>query len=58
MSISTYFKDVRAEMKHVSWPSRRLTIIYTVVVVGISLITAAYLGALDFVFAAVIKQII
>lgn len=53
-----YFKDVRAEMKHVSWPSRRLTIVYTVVVVGISLATAIYLGLLDFVLSGFIKQII
>ena len=58
MAISNYFKDVRAEMKHVTWPSRRLTIVYTIVVVMISLLTAAYLGLLDFVFSAVIKAII
>lgn len=53
-----YFKDVRAEMKHVSWPSRRLTITYTIVVVGLSLATAVYLGLLDFVFSGFIKQLI
>ena len=58
MNLTNYFRDVRAEMKHVSWPSRRLTIVYTVVVVLISLVTAAYLGALDFIFAGVIKVII
>ena len=53
-----YFKEVRAEMKHVTWPSRRLTIVYTLVVIAISLATAVYLGLLDYLFAAVIKQII
>ena len=53
-----YFKEVRAEMKHVSWPSRRLTIMYTIVVLAISIATAIYLGLLDYLFAAVIKQII
>lgn len=53
-----YFKNVRAELRHVSWPSRRLTITYTVVVVLISLVTAAYLGLLDFAFAEAIKKII
>ena len=53
-----YFKDVRAEMKHVSWPSRRLTIMYTLVVLAISIATAIYLGLLDYFFAAVIKTII
>lgn len=45
-------------MKHVSWPSRRLTIMYTIVVVAISAATAIYLGLLDYVFSAVIKSII
>lgn len=58
MAITNYIKDVRAEMKHVSWPSRRLTTIYTIVVVVISLAVAAYLGALDYIFSAVIKAII
>ena len=53
-----YFKDVRAEMKHVSWPTRRLTIVYTAVVIGVSVTTAVYLGLLDYVFSAIIKAII
>ena len=53
-----YFRDVRAEIKHVSWPSRRLTIVYTLVVIAISLGTAVYLGLLDYIFEAVIKRII
>ena len=45
-------------MKHVSWPTRRLTAVYTAVVVAISLVVAAYLGALDLIFRAVIEKII
>jgi preprotein translocase subunit SecE len=58
MSITSYFKEVRAEMKHVSWPGRRMVIMYTAVVIGISLGVAIYLGLLDYIFAAVIKKII
>jgi preprotein translocase subunit SecE len=53
-----YFKDVRAEMKHVSWPSAQLTVAYTLVVVGVSVAVAVYLGLLDFVFRLIIEQII
>ncbi|MBY0472855.1 preprotein translocase subunit SecE [Patescibacteria group bacterium] len=53
-----YFKDVRAEMKHVSWPTRRQAVVYTGVVIAVSLGTAIYLGLLDYVFSLVIKQII
>ena len=53
-----YFKDVRAELKHVSWPTRSQTIAYTAVVIIASLGTAVYLGLLDYVFSAVIRHII
>ncbi|MEK7109048.1 MAG: preprotein translocase subunit SecE [Patescibacteria group bacterium] len=58
MSITTYFKEVRAEMKHVSWPTRRQVVVYTAVVIGISLAVAVYLGLLDYVFAELIKLVI
>lgn len=53
-----YFKDVRAELKHVSWPTRLQTITYTIVVIALSLGVAVYLGALDFVFVEAIRKII
>ncbi len=52
-----YLNDVRAEMKHVSWPSRRTTILYTVVVLSVSVATALYLGLLDFIFSTIITRI-
>ncbi len=53
-----YFKDVRAEMKHVSWPTRRQSVIYTGVVIAVSLATAIYLGLLDYFFSFIIQKII
>jgi preprotein translocase subunit SecE len=53
-----YFKEVRGEMRHVSWPSRQQTILYTSIVVGVSLLTAAYLGLLDYIFSLIIQKII
>jgi preprotein translocase subunit SecE len=53
-----YLKEVRAELKHVSWPSRNQTIVFTIVVVAVSLFTAVYLGAWDYLFAAFIKRIV
>ena len=45
-----YFKDTRAELRHVAWPTQTQTIVYTLLVAGISLGIAAYLGAFDFLF--------
>jgi len=56
--MGNYFREVRAEMKHVSWPTRRLTAVYTVVVIVVSIATAVYLGLLDYIFSLVIERII
>ncbi len=57
-SMFNYFKDVRAEMRHVSWPTRRQAIVYTVVVIAVSLVTAVYLGLLDYFFSFIIQKVI
>lgn len=43
-----FFKEVRLELKKVNWPSRRDTVKYTLIVIGASLVIAAFLGGLDF----------
>ncbi|HEX3099806.1 MAG TPA: preprotein translocase subunit SecE [Patescibacteria group bacterium] len=57
--IIQFFRDVRAEMGKVIWPSRRDTIRYTATVIIFSLSMAAVLGAADFGllkgFEAIIK---
>ncbi len=53
-----YFKEVKGEMKHVSWPTRSQALVYTGVVIGVSLATAAYLGGWDYLFSALIQKII
>lgn len=57
--IVQYFRDVRAEMTKVVWPSRRDVIRYTVTVIVFSVVMAAILGAADFGllkgFEAIIK---
>ena len=53
--ISKFFKEVRLELKKVTWPSRQETINYTLMVIGISLGVAIFLGALDWVFTWLIN---
>ena len=54
----TYIREVRAELSHVSWPTPRQTLVYTVLVVSISIVVAAYLGLLDYVFEALLKKLV
>ncbi len=42
-----YFREARMELEKVSWPSRKDTITYSVIVLVLSLATAAFIGALD-----------
>ena len=53
-----YLKDTRGELQHVSWPTRRQAIAYTIVVIVISVLTSFYLGFFDFVFANLLERFI
>lgn len=46
-----YLKDTFAELKHVSWPTHTQTIVYTVLVIVISILTALFIGIFDFGFS-------
>ncbi len=54
MSLIQYLKDTKAELKHVSWPTRKQTLIYTSLVIAISVFVAVYLGVFDFVFSSLL----
>lgn len=56
--IILYFKQVKTETKKVNWPTRKETIRYSLIVVGISLIIAIFLGGFDFIFSNIVKRII
>ena len=56
--IVTFIKEVRLEMKKVNWPTRDETIKYTLIVIGISVGVAIYLGGLDFVFTTLLNKFI
>lgn len=51
MRIAQYIEDTKNEMKHVNWPSRKLTMRFTIMVIIVSLATAILLGVSDFVFS-------
>jgi len=56
--IKDLFKGIFTEGKKVDWPSRQETLRYTLVVVGISIAVAAFLGTLDFIFVKLINILI
>lgn len=54
--IITFLKEVRVELAKVSWPTRNQTVLYTLVVIGISLFVAVFLGLLDFGYKTIIDK--
>ncbi|MDD5170891.1 MAG: preprotein translocase subunit SecE [Syntrophales bacterium] len=56
MSLITYFKDTKNEMKHVTWPTVRQTVVFTVAVIVVSVIVAALLGLFDYIFSTYVIQ--
>jgi preprotein translocase subunit SecE len=58
MSISEYIKETKGELKHVSWPSKSQTTMFTMLVIAISIIVAAYLGLFDYIFVQILGKYI
>lgn len=56
--IISFFKEVKLEMRKVNWPSRKETIRYTLIVIGVSVAVAAFLGSLDFLFNTLLTRFI
>ncbi len=45
-----YIQSSKTELKKVVWPTKKEITMYTLLVIGISLAVAAFLGALDYIF--------
>jgi len=56
--ILAYIKDSISELKKVTWPTKKQTTNYTLLVVGISLALAAFIGIMDYILSIGIQQII
>jgi len=54
--IKEFFKEVFVEMKRVSWLSQKEVVKYTLIVLAFTVIAAAFLGGLDYIFSLIIKN--
>lgn len=48
--IKEFLKEVKVELKKVSWPSRKEAIASTLVVVVVTMSVGAFVGLTDFIF--------
>jgi preprotein translocase subunit SecE len=53
-----FLKEVRSELKRVTWPSRQEAIRLTSVVIIVSALVGVYIGTLDYVFAKLIGLVL
>jgi preprotein translocase subunit SecE len=53
-----YFKETRAEIRKVSWPTREQATKLTMIVLAVTVVMAAFLGAIDFIFATLVRLIV
>jgi preprotein translocase subunit SecE len=58
MSLLSYIKETRAEIKHVSWPTKKQAINFTILVVVVSIVTSLVLGFFDFAFSTGLEKLI
>jgi preprotein translocase subunit SecE len=58
MGFIDYLRETKAELRHVSWPTREQAIQYTTVVIGIAVGTGVFLGMLDYLFSGALHSLI
>lgn len=58
MAFLQYLKDTRGELNHVAWPTRVQTVIFTILVVVVSVLVSLYLGLFDYIFTTGLGKIV
>lgn len=56
--LKEYFRDTRGELRKVTWPTRNQATNLTLIVLAVTVVMAIFLGAVDYVFADLIRLII
>ena len=56
--IKNFLIEAKAELMKVNWPSRKQTVNYTLLVIGLSAVVAVFLGGLDYGFSFLMKTYI
>ncbi len=51
-----FLREAKSELLRVNWPNRKEVIRYTLMVVGISLFVAVFLGTLDMAFGWLVEN--
>ena len=52
-----FLREVKGEMKHVNWPTRRQALIYTLLIIIVSIFVAIYVGVFDQIFTTGLEKL-
>lgn len=58
MKFLTYLKNVKGELTHVVWPSRKTAVSHTILVILLSALAAVMIALLDYLFTGVVGRLI
>ena len=53
-----FFREAKEELKKVTWPDRKTTTRYTVIVVVVSLFVGVVIGGIDYLFTRILEKVI
>jgi len=53
-----FLRETRAELRKVTWPVRRATVTYTIIVIVSSLVIGAVTGGLDYLLSLLVQFIV
>ncbi|MBS3735889.1 MAG: preprotein translocase subunit SecE [Candidatus Bipolaricaulota bacterium] len=53
-----FLRNVRSEIKKVSWPSQSEVITMTILILGMVILLSAYIGGIDMVYKNLIQRIL
>ena len=54
----TFLKEVRSELKRVTWPTKNEAIRLTSMVIAVSIVVGIYIGALDYLFTKIMELLL
>ncbi len=58
MSLVNYLKETKAELVNVNWLNKKQSLIFTSVIILVSVLVALFLGFFDFIFSKLLNFII
>jgi len=56
--IKRFLREVKVEIKHVNWLTKKEMVKHTLIVIGLSLGVAIFLGFFDFVFNFILSRFV